>query len=304
MKEFDFSANKRGFIIEAVKRGCRLNGRGYNVIRTPVIHISPVEPGFVELEWGKTKLSVRVSAEVSRPYEDRPFEGLFSINSETSSMACTSFENGKLSDEEVLVSRLIEKAVRRSNALDLESLCIIAGEKVWHIRVDINFLNHDGGLIDASSLGVMTALHHFRKPDISISGTEVIIHSTKTHRPTPLSILHVPLCVTISFFNPQGATENIKGLSNDEISILDADKEEELARDGSLVVTLNSNREVIQISKHGGIPIDGYKLMQLAKDSIEIVETLTSLMRSCLNANSKAAFEAEKLMLLEVGASR
>lgn len=34
-------------------------------------------------------------------------------------------------DEEVLVSRLIEKAMRRSRALDTEGLCIVAGEKVW-----------------------------------------------------------------------------------------------------------------------------------------------------------------------------
>lgn len=34
------------------------------------------------------------------------------------------------SEEEVLISRTIEKALRRSRAVDTEGLCIVAGEKV------------------------------------------------------------------------------------------------------------------------------------------------------------------------------
>lgn len=63
-------------------------------------------------------------------------------------MACPTFEAGRYEDkqfiycvllisicysrseEEVLVSRIIEKALRRSRAIDTEGLCIVAGEKV------------------------------------------------------------------------------------------------------------------------------------------------------------------------------
>lgn len=304
MKEFNVIENRRSYTLEALKQRYRLNGRTLDNIRNPKLHISSSEYGFVEIEWGKTKLAVRVSAEVSKPYEDRPFEGLFSINSEMSLMACMSFENGKSSDEEVLVSRLIEKAVRRSNALDLESLCIIAGEKVWHIRADISFLSHDGGLIDASCLGVMTALQNFRKPDVSIHGTDVIIHDIETHQPTPLSILHVPLCITYSFFNPDGSVENIKGISSKEIAVLDADKEEESVRDGSLVLTMNMNRELIQISKNGGLPIDGSTLVQLSKNSLDVIENLTATMKNSLQENHDSRYHSERLDLLKVGANR
>jgi exosome complex RNA-binding protein Rrp42 (RNase PH superfamily) len=37
---------------------------------------------------------------------------------------------GRPSEEEVLISRTIEKALRRSRAVDTEGLCIVAGEKV------------------------------------------------------------------------------------------------------------------------------------------------------------------------------
>lgn len=304
MKDFNVVSNQKLVFTECLKQGLRLNGRSLEEAREPKLHISSSEFGFVEVEWGLTKLTVRVSAEVCKPYEDRPFEGLFSINTELSLMANLSFENGKTSDEEVLVSRLIEKAVRRSNALDLESLCIVAGEKVWSIRATINFISDDGGLIDASCLGVMTALQHFRKPDVSIRGTEVIFHSTTTHQPTPLSILHIPLCLTYSFFNPQGDAENIKGSATNEIAILDADKAEELLRDGSLVLTMNMNRELIQISKNGGLPIDGTILLQLARDGLTSIESFTTLMKDALTKNHETRYHTENLELLEVGADR
>lgn len=37
---------------------------------------------------------------------------------------------GRASDEEVLMARLLEKALRRSEAVDREALCIVAGQKV------------------------------------------------------------------------------------------------------------------------------------------------------------------------------
>lgn len=79
------------------------------------------------------------------------------------------------SEEEVLISRIVEKALRRSRAIDTEGLCIVAGEKVWQIRVDILFLDHDGNLVDCASIAAITALLHFRRPDVTVSGEEVTI---------------------------------------------------------------------------------------------------------------------------------
>ncbi|OBA20545.1 hypothetical protein METBIDRAFT_43471 [Metschnikowia bicuspidata var. bicuspidata NRRL YB-4993] len=298
------SLNERAFIIEGLKNGIRLNGRGLNEMRKPQIEISKTEYGFVEVLLGKTKLAVRVSCEIIKPFDDRPFEGVFTINTEISPMASPSFENGKNTDDEVLISRLIEKAVRRSNSLDLESLCIIAGEKVWHVTADINFLNSDGGFIDASCLGVMTALQHFRKPDVSIRGTEIIVHDYEERQPVPLSILHVPICVTYSFFNPMDKVENIKGDLNQEIAIMDADLSEEFVRDGSLVITINKNRELIQVSKNGGLPIDGATLLQLADSAFAVAETMSDEIKILLKKDEDERYTKMNLRLLEVGAPR
>lgn len=253
---------------------------------------------------GLTKLAVRISAEITQPYEDRPFEGLFTINTEISPMASPKFENGKNSDDEVLISRLIEKAIRRSNALDLESLCIVAGSKVWLIRADIHFLNFDGGLIDSSCLGVMTALQHFKKPDISVMGEDIVIHSLDERQPVSLSILHVPICVTFLFFNPSGVEENIKGDLNEEISIIDATEQEEILRDGMLVITINKNRELIQILKSGGLPIDATLLMDLSRKAFIIADELTEKVKDLLKNHEDERYKKMNLKLLEAEASR
>lgn len=303
-KAGELSTNERNYIFNALKEGFRLDGRSLDEMRKPLITISKTEYGYVEVELGNTKLAVRISCDIGKPFEDRPFEGTFTINTEISSMASPMFENGKSSDEEVLISRLIEKAVRRSNALDLESLCVIAGEKAWHVRADINFLNYDGGLIDASCIGVMTALQHFKKPDVSIKGTEITIHSFDERQPVPLSVLHVPICVTYSFFNPGDKEENIKGALNQEIAIMDANMNEEAIRDGSLVITMNKNRELIQLSKNGGLPIDGVVLLSLAQSSYEVVERLTDQIKQLLKADEEERYKSMHLDLLEVGADR
>ncbi|EDK37633.2 hypothetical protein PGUG_01731 [Meyerozyma guilliermondii ATCC 6260] len=303
-KGTEISLNQERYVLEALKHGVRGDGRRIDEIRDPKIILSPSEYGYVEIEWGNTKLAVRVSAEIAKPYDDRPFEGIFTINTEISPMASPQFENGKNSDDEVLVSRIVEKAIRRSNALDLESLCIVAGSKVWAVRADVNFLDFDGGLIDACALGVMVALQHFRKPDVSIDGESIVVHSMDERQPVALSILHVPLCVSFSFFNPSDIEETVKGDASDEIAVMDATHEEELVRDGSLVVTLNKNREILQVSKSGGLPIDAVVLMDLCRKAYTVTSELTDRVKEILKKDDAERYKRMNMKLLEVGASR
>lgn len=300
----DISTNEHRYVLELLTHGIRINGRKLREMRTPVITLSDREWGFATVKFGDTLVAVRVSCKVEKPYEDRPFEGIFTINAEISPMASPSFENGKSTDSEVLLARLIEKAIRRSNALDVESLCIVAGEKVWHITADLHVLNYDGGLLDAGCAGVMAALLHFKKPDVSISGSDITIHDPNERQPVALSVLHVPVCVTYSFFNPASKEENIKGNLNLEIAIADANMQEEMISEGQLYITLNKNRELIQISKSGGVPIDTATLIDLAHDSYEWVAQTTDMIHRVVKESEQARFNAEDMALLAVGAAR
>jgi len=62
----------------------------------------------------------------------------------------------------------LERIIKESKALDVESLCLISGKRVWSINVDVCVVNNDGNLIDASYISVITSLLHFRKPFVSV----------------------------------------------------------------------------------------------------------------------------------------
>ncbi|ODV94861.1 hypothetical protein PACTADRAFT_50715 [Pachysolen tannophilus NRRL Y-2460] len=291
-KGIDVSNVAKDFELESLKQGLRLDGRKLNEFRDVEINIGN-SYGSVDVKLGKTRIAVRISAEIVAPFEDRPFEGLFMINTEISPMASAMFESGRQSDEEILISRLIEKAVRRSNALDLESLCIIAGEKCWSIRADIHYLDYDGNFADISCIGVLCALLHFKKPDITINEhQEIIVHPINERVPVPLSILHIPICVTFAFFNPNDVEENIKGDSNAELIVVDPTMGEELLAYGSLTLTMNKNRELVQISKAGGLSIDAMVIMDCSNLAYEIACRITDQIREAIKADD--AKRAEK----------
>jgi exosome complex RNA-binding protein Rrp42 (RNase PH superfamily) len=56
------------------------------------------------------------------------------------------------------VCRLVERAIKDSECLDLESLTLVAGEQVWGICCDIRVLSFHGNLIDATNLAVVSML--------------------------------------------------------------------------------------------------------------------------------------------------
>lgn len=41
-------------------------------------------------------------------------------------------------------------------------------------------LNHDGNLMDAASIAAISALSHFRRPDVAIQGRDVTVVSPET----------------------------------------------------------------------------------------------------------------------------
>ena len=71
-----------------------------------------------------------MSCEVVRPRPQRPTEGELFFNVELSPMASPAFEVGRPSPVATRIARMLERCLKESRAVDMESLCIIAGEKV------------------------------------------------------------------------------------------------------------------------------------------------------------------------------
>jgi exosome complex component RRP45 len=201
-------------------------------------------------------------------------------------MASPSFEVSRPSITETLLSRLLEKTIRRSGALDTESLCLIAGQKCWSIRVDVHILSHDGNLVDAACIGVIAALQHFRKPDTSTEGESVTVYTLKEREPVPLSLLHFPLCVTFSFYGEGVLGRSEEGEENMRV-LVDADLLEEQLREGCMTVGINRHGEVCQIAKLGGVPVDAVTLLHCISVAAIKVKELSKFIASRLEADVK-----------------
>lgn len=124
----------------------RLDGRDLNEFRPIKIHFGS-DWGSVHVSLGETRVLAQVTCEVAQPKSIRPNEGLLFVKVELGPMAAPNFEANRSSDLSVQVNRILERAFKDSRCIDLESLCIIAEEKVWNLRVDLNVLNHEGNII-------------------------------------------------------------------------------------------------------------------------------------------------------------
>jgi len=188
-------------------------------------------------------------------------------------MISPAVEPSRPSDAEILLSRILEKTIRRSGALDVESLCLQAGRKVWTVRADVHVLSHDGNLVDGACLAVVAALRHFRKPDASVEGEELTVFTAAEREPVPLGWLHSPLCVTFSYC----AMARLDG-APDMVTVVDATWLEEQVRVASCTIGMNKHGEVCQIIKPGGDAVDAIELLRCSGVALQKVKDMSDLL--------------------------
>ncbi|KAI9831626.1 MAG: hypothetical protein M1826_003235 [Phylliscum demangeonii] len=261
-REAEPSVNEKAFLLQGLRENIRLDGRSFDAFRDLTLAFGD-DYGAVDVRLGKTRVLARISAELTKPYVDRPFNGVFTITTELSPIASPAFEMGRSTEQEVLLSRILEKTIRRSNALDTEALCIIASKVCWSIRADVHVLDYDGGLVDASCIAVVAALQHFRRPDVTVEGERVTAYDPEERVPVPLALLHQPICVTFSFFH------------SGEVVLVDATLLEEQLREAELIISLNRHAEICQMAKMGGASIDALTILRCAEVALVLAKDLT-----------------------------
>ncbi|KAL9693512.1 hypothetical protein quinque_012797 [Culex quinquefasciatus] len=247
MKERVISISEKTFVQKAVLESVRVDGRSLDEFRKLRLNFGS-EWGSVHVSLGETRVLAQVSCEVVTPRATRPNEGTLFINVELGPMAAPHFEAGRMSEVGVQLNRILERAIKDSGCVDLESLCLVADEKVWDLRVDINVLNHEGNVIDCASIAALTALAHFKRPDVSLNGEEVVIHTIYERDPIPIGINHFPICVSYGIFN--------KG----KLAVADPTYLEERVAEAKIVFGMNSYGELCGIHL-GGITLTSSDLL-------------------------------------------
>ena len=259
----------------------RLDGRCPQDFRSVEIALSRSDQGScAEVCLGdKQRCVCVVRGEIVAPYGDRPAEGILQFNAQLSP-AC---ESAGYSSHEVV--RQLERCMRESDAIDLESLCIVSGELVWLITCDVRVLDFDGNVSDSCVLATLAALRAFRKPEVTVEMTStdaevgrgaamprVQVHSPEEREPLPLALHDTPLAVTFGILRyDRAATRDSTGLATKETRmegkeetelVADCCGAEECAMDGTLSVSTNAHNELCSLSKPGKVAISSALILK------------------------------------------
>lgn len=154
-------------IEEFLKEGRRLDGRKPDEFRKFKIETDVVEKaeGSATVTLGDSEVIVGVKLNVGTPFSDTPDQGVLMTGAELTALSHDEFEMGPPGPDAIELARVVDRAIRESEIIDLDTLCITAGEAVWTVFVDIYTLNADGNLFDAACLAAMSALSTAKMPE-------------------------------------------------------------------------------------------------------------------------------------------
>ncbi|MCS7135024.1 MAG: exosome complex protein Rrp42 [Candidatus Aenigmarchaeota archaeon] len=182
------------YILKLLEKNERIDGRKLDEFRKIEIERNIIEKaeGSARVRIGKTDVIAGIKMEIETPFPDTPNEGVLKTHAEFAPIAHPDFLPGPPSEDATELARVVDRGIRESNSIELEKLCILEGQKVWGVFIDIHIINHDGNLIDASSLAALLALMNTKIPKYE---NDKIVRGEYVAK---LPISHYPINVTVS----------------------------------------------------------------------------------------------------------
>ncbi|MGI0070867.1 MAG: exosome complex protein Rrp42 [Thermoplasmata archaeon] len=215
-------------ILELAAQAQRLDGRAADEYRKIT-----VEPGFVTtadgsalVRIGDTAVLCGIKLEPGKPFPDTPNAGVLTTNAELIPLSSPVFEPGPPQPGAIEVSRVVDRAIRAAETIDLTRLCVTPGEKTWVCYVDIHVLDHGGNLIDAALLAAVSALSHSTMPAKRFGLAEADF---------PLEVMHLPIECTFVRLG--------------ETLMVDPTFDEERAAQGRLTIATDETGRIVAMQK-------------------------------------------------------
>lgn len=242
---------KRDYILKKLKEGKRDDGRTPSEYREVVIQTNyiPRAAGSAMVQLGKTKIVAGVKIESGEPFPDTPNMGVLTTNVELLPMAFPTFEAGPPNENSIEIARVVDRGIRESKMIDVEQLVIEPGKKVWIVFVDINVIDYDGNLIDACTMGTLSALR-----------TAIVPGSKEGGKDYPLPIRNFPIAVTMAKIG-------------DEI-VCDPTTEEEQLSSARITVSMSEDGHIRAMQKgdSGSFTLDEIrKAIKLSSDTGKLI---------------------------------
>ena len=114
--------------------------------------------GSAKVTMGDTVVYVGVKFDTATPYSDRPTQGSLMTSAELRPVAHRKYDPGPPSPESIELGRVVDRGIRESGCMDMEALCIVPGENVWRVMIDLHVLSDGGNIFDACATAAIAAL--------------------------------------------------------------------------------------------------------------------------------------------------
>ena len=274
----------------------------------------------VEVTLGATRVSASTSCTLAEPYAERPTEGLLSFHVQFAPTSGQRVARDALSgkrarsEREMELARLLDRVLRGSRAVDTEALCVVAGKRVWNVRVEVCVLDDCGNAVDAAYLAALASVLHCRRPDVSVGeGGSFTVHPLDQREAVPLTVHHVPICVSFGFVkllesgvsymegdsgsnvdHVESGGSNVDHVESECAIIVDPLLKEELVMHGSMTVAMNVQDEICAIQKGGGMPLSVEQIVKCTKIAKVKAHEIYDLLKAALKRDEE---ERQKMRL-------
>lgn len=190
---------KRGFMLDMLMKGDRLDGRAFDQYRPISVHKGFVETaeGSMLAKIGRTQVLVGAKMDIATPFSDRPKEGVFSVNCEFLPLASPSFEPGPPNEDSIQLARVVDRGIRSAEIEGdnhITSDFFLEEGKVRALYLDIYVLDHSGNLTDTAALAALGALLDVNIPKYDPE-TKKLVRAESIGK---LALKHLPLSTTFA----------------------------------------------------------------------------------------------------------
>jgi exosome complex component RRP42 len=231
------SAVKKNYVVETIRKSQmkelfmkskRLDGRALDQYREIKITTGLIEKanGSALVSLGNTQVMAGVKVATGAPFPDTPDKGLLVVNAEVLPLASAYAEAGPPDENAIELARVVDRGVRESEMVELEKLCIVEGKVVYTVFVDVNILNVDGNLFDATSYAVVSALRTSKIPEYKMEDDK----PKPTGELIPLPVRKIPVSVTLARI--------------EDVLIVDPNAEEEAVMDARITLTTDDQGNI------------------------------------------------------------
>jgi exosome complex component RRP42 len=276
------SSSERQYIAEGVAANVRADGRARLAYRSVAIETSLLSQSNgsarVSLAGAGTDVLASVKLEVATPSPQAPRDGLVSI-----AVACSPSVSAKLSSRateelNVELSQLLTRLLCSCPSVDLAQLCLVPGESVWAVHVDVTVFESTGNLPDLMSMAVYAALNDTVFPSVRLVGVEgedktIEVDADPAAGKRLTGIPDWPLCVTMCKLGAH--------------YVVDPSQEEELCVGAQLCVAVDPTGRVCGVQKRGAGALAPKEMQQMVDEAAERAKELFRALQAALHVQQQ-----------------